>query len=434
MRKPAVIVLEPESSGIDLISAATNLGLVVHVFDQRPINAVPDALRDAVQTYDAVFTQLDIQSVSEIVRAARNLADKTQLVAVLPGFEYAVSNAAIVARQLNLPGLDPATTEAVRNKEKMKQMLSAAGVRVAPAVSIDVSEASAENITHIAAQIGFPAVVKPVDGSGSLGVQRIDDRAGLLDYVAQLANVRLADMGRTVGTRIMFEKYVNGPEFSVEGYTTHHGTTIVSVTEKTLGPEPHFVELGHMVDADLDRGSRAALEQTTRLAVGALKFSLGVFHLEARLSPEGPVVIETAARLAGDRIPRLISIAHDYDLPRTMICCLAGLPVPAPPVAAAARRVAAVRFFTSEHVGSIAHPFGLRRQLADLPGVVELDLPVTASTILQPATDFRQRYGHLIIAASDHNRLKAVLNEVDRLLPTAIKELHDAYTDHQPAA
>jgi hypothetical protein len=117
----------------------------------------------------------------------------------------------------------------------------------------------------------------------------------------------------------LLEAYVDGPEFSVEGYVTGGQVHFVSVTEKLLSAEPYFVELGHIVQANLSESTIHAIKCYTTRVVNALGVNLGPVHCEIRLGQKGPVVMELAARLAGDRICDLIDLALGVSLPRIMI-------------------------------------------------------------------------------------------------------------------
>ncbi|WNI18652.1 ATP-grasp domain-containing protein [Actinacidiphila sp. ITFR-21] len=437
MTEPSVLILEPESSGLELVGAAAALGFTAHLFDRRRLRDMPRVVRDAVATGRATFRRVEIRSAPAVTEAALELAAQSELAAVVPGFEYAVPTAAVVAWKLGLPGLHPEAAEALRDKGRMKERLTAAGVPVAPGALVDARRSGERELEAVAGRIGFPAVVKPVDGSGSLGVRRADDYGTLRRHIALAAGGPTDDMGKLVGERLLVEAYVAGPEFSVEGYAGPAGVTVVAVTEKQLGPEPWFVEVGHVVQAALSAADRESLEATARSAVRALGLTCGVFHLEARLGSQGPVVLEVAARLGGDRIPRLVAAVDGHELPRTMIRLLAGLPVAppdtsqvAPPdtgrTADAARTadagpVAAARFLTAAEPARLADPGRLARQLRALPGCLEADVTAPPGATVLPARDFRQRFGHLVATAPDRRSLDAVLDEADRLVGAALE-------------
>ncbi|MFH7597087.1 ATP-grasp domain-containing protein [Streptomyces racemochromogenes] len=423
--RDTLLVVEPESSGVDLLPAATRLGLRVHVLDRRPLELAPAAVRELVGRGRAGYTVVETRCTELVAAAAEQLASRTTVVAVVPGFEYAVPVAAAAAERLGLPGPRPAVAARLRDKGLMKDQLARGGVAVARGVPLTVGDVPEDTLLQAAAVVGFPAVVKPVDGSGSLGVRRIDSMAELRGHLERAAEEGvLDDMGQPVGGRLLLESYVTGPEFSVEGWVTATGeVTVAAVTQKLLGPEPHFVEVGHIVDADLPQADREALARTAERAVRALGLTAGVFHLEARLSPRGPVVLEIAARLGGDRIHRLVSAVHGRSLPEAAIRVLAGLPHAAVADAPSGRAAASV-YFTAPAPGRIHDPEAL---YADLARVIdagaqcwELTVDCAPGDLVTPATDFRQRFGHAVLVAADRSALTAVLDEVNAALYRAL--------------
>ncbi|MEV8597890.1 ATP-grasp domain-containing protein [Streptomyces sp. NPDC052012] len=415
MSAGTLLVLEPESSGFDVVSAALSLGLRVHVCTTRPPDALPAALREAGVT----VTRVDADPAS-FVKAAVSAAEEHDVVGVAPGFDYAVQPAAAAASVLGLPGLAPAAADVLGDKYRMEQALARAGVPVAQGVPFTLDDVSTALLRSLAARVGFPAVLKPVDGSGSLRVRRVDDLAELRRALAEDTAVGpVEDLGRLVGERMLLEPYLDGPEFSVEGCVTDGGPRVVAVTGKQLGPEPCFVETGHVVEADLEPHDRAALEAVALDAVSALGLTAGAFHLEARLTGSGPVVIEVGARLGGDRIHRLVAQVYGFSLPEAMVRSLTGRPVPE---RGPARGVAGVRFFSVPRPARLTDPAALRERLSGIPGCTEAAVTCPAGTVLRPATDFRQRFGHAVLSAPDRAALDAAFAAVDRAVAHATLE------------
>ena len=66
------------------------------------------------------------------------------------------------------------------------------------------------------AQIGCPAVVKPVDGTGSVGVSLVTTEAEALEAITNLLAVTLNTRGQPVTPQVLLMSYVHGDEFSVE--------------------------------------------------------------------------------------------------------------------------------------------------------------------------------------------------------------------------
>jgi argininosuccinate lyase len=87
--------------------------------------------------------------------------------------EYFVGTAGEVARTLGLPHPDPAAIRDCRDKATQRSRLAAAGLP-GPAFA---AARSRDEAAAAAARIGFPVVVKPAAGSGSIGVRRCADPA-----------------------------------------------------------------------------------------------------------------------------------------------------------------------------------------------------------------------------------------------------------------
>jgi biotin carboxylase len=418
----AVLLIEPESSGLELIRAAAAFGYSVVIFDTRPITELSQPARDAVTTGAATYRQIDTPSVPAIVAAWRQLALTTELVAVIPGFELAVPVAAATAAELDLPGIDPLSAQALRDKRRMKETLQAAGVPVSRGVAVDAAGAGDEELTEIEKSIGYPAVVKPVDGSGSVFVRRVDDHATLREFIAEIGAFSFDALGRRLAEQVLIESYVPGPEFSVEGYAQDGEVVVVAVTAKLLGREPRFVEIGHTVEADLAPEQRFAIAETAAHAVRALGLTAGVFHVELRLTAGGPVILEVGGRLAGDHIPALISAVHGVDLPTVLVEILAGRRASVDAVLPA-NGVAAIRYFVVEEPSVLVGREELHDELSGLPGAREVQWYLAPDAALQPAVDFRGRFGHILVGAPDRQVLEATLVEADRLVKSALRPL-----------
>jgi biotin carboxylase len=425
MGSASVLIVEPESSGLALIDAAARLGFQVHVMDRRPLRTAPGPLARAVSSGVARHLRVETRDESQVRAAALALARTTDLVAVIPGFEYAVEGSAKVAAELGLPGLDPDAASAVRDKGLMKQRLAAAGIPVAAGSVLP----PAHDVEPAVAQAVFPAVIKPVDGAGSVLVRKVDGPRQLREHVESARRSPVDDMGNVLGRRLLIEAYVPGPEYSVEGFVVAGEVTVAAVTEKRLGPEPTFVEVGHVVEANLGPADRGRIEEVAVAALRTLGVAVGAFHAEVRLGPSGPVVMEIAARLPGDRIPALVALARGIDLSEATLRSFTGLPVAGSPAASVG--VAAVRFFTAETASRLLDPFKLTEQigLAVAPEEVEVYLP--AGSRLVPPTDFRQRFGHAVLAAVDRAELETRLTRLEHILGDALARGADADPAHQ---
>jgi biotin carboxylase len=262
-----------------------------------------------------------------------------------------------------------------------------------------------EDLESASARVGFPAVLKPVDGSGSLMVRRVDDIKELRYAYQRMTQQRLVDMGRRIGMSAMLESYIAGREFSIEGVVNADGPHVVAVTEKLFGAEPYFVEMGHVVEADIRADERAALVAYVTDAVRAIGLTLGVFHAEARLSDVGPVLMELAARLGGDRIYRLVELTKSISLPEFMIRGYCGENCSVR-VDAEHHRVAGMRFLTLEGSADRFEFVHGVDQVRRMGGCQEVEIYYEPGHRIPAAVDFRGRIGHVLFTAQDRTDLE----------------------------
>jgi biotin carboxylase len=302
-----IAIVEPRSAGHHLIDRAAELGHEVIVltagWGERSIPRVHAASAARVELVDTN----DDQAALAVLRA---LHRQRPLAAVVPGFEHYVPLAAAAAADLGLPGLTAGTAVALRHKHVMRDTLRGRGIdQPRHALVTDESQ-----LTAATASVGFPCVVKPVDQSGSLNVRRADTPAQAAEAFRRIHDYGTGYLDRAGLPLVLVEEYVVGPEFSVEGYVADGDVAVLGITEKQLGPEPWFVEVGHMLPARLDPQTARSVERYVIGVVRALGLELGPFHAELRLSERGPLLMEVAARLPGDRIPDLLRLATGVDL------------------------------------------------------------------------------------------------------------------------
>lgn len=283
----------------------------------------------------------DAAGVAALLERAAAIHAEHPIARCVPSSESSVEAAASVNAVLGLGGTSPEAALCSRDKHRMRQALRDHGVGV-PAFRRVRAVAEFEAAVR---DIGFPCVAKPSRAAGSDGVARLERGADLPAAWAFSAGVRQMGGG---APEVLVEEYVPGPEYSVEMVVAAATAHVAGITEKTTEPEPYFNEVMHLFPAPLSPEDEAAVVRTARDAVAALGITDGGAHLELRLSPRGPVVIECAARLAGDSIPELVKLATGVDLYHCVARQALGLPFSVEPVR---RRFSGVRFIQAAEEG-----------------------------------------------------------------------------------
>jgi len=378
-----LLLLESNTTGSGRLFcvAARRLGL-------RPVVLARDPARYPYLAEDRIETRrVDTGDPPAVRRAAAALAD--QLVGVTSSSEYFVAAAAALAAELGLPHPDAAAITACRDKGVQRRLLQAAGL-AGPAFGTAGDPARA---AELGTELGLPVVVKPVSGSGSVGVRLCHRPDEVVEAARAVLAADLASAGIPAQSAVLVEQYLDGPEFSVETF----GTEVVGVTGKHVGAPPYFVETGHDFPAVLAPADRTALAGTAVRALTALGLGWGPAHVELRLTTAGPVVIEVNPRLAGGMIPDLVRLATGVDLIAATVANTVGQ---RPDLVPSRAEAAAIRFLVAGSAGEFVAAAGLDRA-AGFAQLVEVALTRLPGTSLRLENSFRDRLGYLIATGRD---------------------------------
>ncbi|MCX5380522.1 ATP-grasp domain-containing protein [Streptomyces sp. NBC_00091] len=282
-------------------------------------------------------------------------------------------------------GLSPNSAQSVRllnDKNAMRGLLNASGVSVVRARQA----ASLAEVEPLLTEFGLPAVVKPTNSAGSRGVALVRTPDDLAEWTARVKS------GGFEGPFIV-EDFLEGPEFSVETLTAHGTHQIVGITAKQTSGPPGFVETGHIHPAPLDPADADAIRDTVTALLDLAGYTFGPAHTEVILTPAGPRIVESQARLGGDRIPLLVQVATGYDLEAAVFRALAGEDVTAP----APHRYASIGFFRLP-AGRLESVEGLD-ELRALDHVHALHFPYGPGDVLPLTTDSGSRHGYALVDA-----------------------------------
>jgi biotin carboxylase len=323
------------------------------------------------------------------------------------GQEESMGLAALVAEDLGLAVNSANSVHRLNDKIALRQLFAEHGL--APVRYADAPDwRSARALLQ-----GFdlPVVVKPTRLSGSRGVVLVHD---LDEFEAWGA--ALDEMDYT--GPVLVEEYLTGPEFSVETISVHGEHHVIGVTDKRLGAPPLFVEVGHAhpAPASVDAATIGALVVATLTVAG---YRTGPAHTELRVTPSGPRIIESQARLGGDRIPRLVHLATGIDLERAVFAALAGRTPPARTTS----RVAWIHYF-SLPTGVLRSVEGLDAIRA-LPFVDELSFPFTPGDTVPVTVDWRTRHGFVVVSADSQDQAATRVAEAETLLRTSVEDLEE---------
>jgi biotin carboxylase len=359
----------------------------------------------------------EYQDAAGLDRLMRRESAIARAAAVIPGSEYAVVPAAVVAQRIGVPGASENAARVFRDKFELRELASRAGIRN-PAYALVRRIEEAERFFLAAG--GRPCVLKPTARQASAGVQIITD----VSQIAEGWHLTAApDEGhrvprRGVPSRVLCEHALQGPEYSVELLVANGRIIFRNITAKRVQPGRFPVELGHTVPAPIDAALRHALDGVNERLVSVTGFASGLLHSEWIVTDAGPALVECAARMPGDDISTLISEAWGFDLPEAYVRVLLGDQPHVPETAAGGAAVA----FLAAPEGRVVSVEGLDRARR-LPGVRDIRVGVGVGDVVPPVTSSWDRVGHVRVGASTAAAAHRLADEAASEITVAVRPL-----------
>lgn len=210
--------------------------------------------------------------------------------------EFLLDVAAELRAAFSIPGILPAENRLGRDKLLMKRNVSARGLRVPRFMSIAAGQQ--QDAVAFAKVIGYPLILKPVDGAASVGVKVIDSEVLLRTEIDKLP-AGCWDL----------EEFIDGDLLHVDGLIDADGRVIFIVPSRYINSCLDFTHGAPLGAVMLEPGT-ALYEKICGFSVRcleALEIKACPFHLELFHTPDGNLVfLEVAARVAGADVPYMI--------------------------------------------------------------------------------------------------------------------------------
>jgi biotin carboxylase len=273
---------------------------------------------------------LDYRRPERAAARVAALARRRPIRGIVPASDATAVIAALAGERLGLPRNPPAAARRAANKHETRLAFAAAGLPT-PRFRLHAAD---EDPGRAAEEAPYPCVLKPLIFSASRGVIRADDPASFAAAWRRIA--RLLERTRPerrpreggAAERILVESFVPGPEVAVEGLLRGGRLEVLALFDKPDPLDgPFFEETIYVTPSRKDGGVQAAVLEATAAACRALGLSEGPVHAEIRLPPEGPIVLEVAARSIGGLCSRALRFGAGLTLEEVLVAHAMGLPL-----------------------------------------------------------------------------------------------------------
>jgi biotin carboxylase len=284
--RPRLLVLGAGPAQLGLLRAARERGLFVIAADR---NASAPGFPYADKR--AIVSSEDEPAVDRLAQAEN--VDGI----VSPGADWPVGIAARVAERHGLPHpIDAATGAVVTSKLRQRERLDEAGVPQ----------------PRVLAEPSVPCVVKAPDRQGQRGLSVVSREEDLPAAIA-------AALAASRNGLVVVEELLEGPEVTVNAVSVDGLFRPLTVTDRLTAEPPAFgVALAHAwpsaaAGGESVPGTQSPADVAAR-AAEAVGIRNGPSYTQLRLGPDGPKVLEIAARLGGGHDAELCELALGVDL------------------------------------------------------------------------------------------------------------------------
>jgi len=278
------------------------VGARVFGVGEGPAAGLPDDAREALSGYLQVRRLFDEEAT---VREIREWVGGHSIDRVECLWEPGVELAAKLRASLGIPGMSVEQAYAFRDKERMKEVLDAAGIRTPH----HARARTTDEVREAAERIGYPLIIKPIAGAGSADTYPIRDAEELEQGVELTRHV----------PEVSVEEYIEGEEFTFDTICANGDVLFHNIA--WYQPKPLLMRLNPSLtprtvvlrDTGIDEvvGGRDMGLAVLR----ALGFGSGFTHMEWFRTPKGEVVFgEIGARAPGARLVHAMNYSCDTDL------------------------------------------------------------------------------------------------------------------------
>ncbi|QDV07515.1 argininosuccinate lyase [Planctomycetes bacterium Poly30] len=221
-------------------------------------------------------------------------------------WEPGVMLAARMRERFDAPGLRVEQARAFRDKETMKATLDAHGIRTPH----HYRASTGAEVQEAAAKVGYPLIVKPIDGAGSADtyVVRTDgELEGVLVAVKHVPEVSVEEF--IEGEEFTYDAILSGGRTLFENVAWYRPKPLVARQNPWISPQAVCL-------SDIRQDDIAPGVELGRRALKALGLQTGMAHMEwYRSAKTGEAIFgEVGARAPGGRLSHGMNLTCDGDV------------------------------------------------------------------------------------------------------------------------
>ncbi len=383
--------------------------VTLSVISEDPESSIPAPLRPRIAGHYRVGNCLASEQLAAAVRAiARGVGPVDRLTGALEQLQLPMAEA---RDAVGIEGMGAAVARNFRDKDRMKEVLRAAGVPVARSALAS----SIRDLRAFVEQVGLPIIVKPQAGLGARNTHRVTTTEELVALVS-------GGHGPSRDAPAQVEEFVRAREHTCETVTIRGQTVWRSGTRYFPTPlevlETPWIKYCVLLPREPDLPEFADFSAINEAALAALfgdqagtAAGTALTHMEWFLRGDGSTLVnEVGARPPGAQIMPLMGLAHDTNF----FVDWAGLIALDRFTPRPRRWAAGAAFFRGQGTGArVARVTGVEQAIAEVGDLlVELRAPKPG---MARATSYEGEGWATVRAASTDAAKQALLTLIQRI-------------------
>ncbi|WP_445491533.1 ATP-grasp domain-containing protein [Niallia sp. 03133] len=325
MDKKHLLMLELNRgpTGIEYLKAAKRLGLFVTLVSFKPnhfLKMEKQLDSHMLQYIDNILTIDTHQNHEGLVEKVLKYNEIFPIDGVLSTYDLEMYQGALLANSLHVIGTNPSAIATARSKYLTREVLNKKMIKVPKYKLIETMDEAIE----FAGEIGYPCILKPVDGQGSDNVHFIKKEEDFYPPIKNHQENPIYYRGVRKFPKLLVEEYLDGPLVSVETVSFKGEIYVLGITDRTLCESPYFIAKTASFPAKIAKQDEV-IESVVE-ALRAIDYNFGPAHTEVIITSEGPRIVEINPRLAGGSISLMMNWVFGKSIHEEIIKMHVGMP------------------------------------------------------------------------------------------------------------
>jgi formate-dependent phosphoribosylglycinamide formyltransferase (GAR transformylase) len=382
----------------EFLRGLLSTGARISAISERPIEALPRDLREGLFQFERVRSVVDEHALQD---AVKRLSQRVKVDRLEATVEAHVMAAAHVRERVGIKGTTSKTAWLCRDKPEMKESARKAGIACAASARVTaIGDAEA-----FAEKVGYPLILKPLDGAGASGTHKVEDDEQLHTVLGELQVAQ--------GREVAIEEFLDGHEgfydtLAVAGkvvldFACHYYPNVLeAMRTRWISPQ---IAVTNRIDTD----DYKEVRDMGQKVIDALGIWTSATHMEWFAGDKGLKFSEIGCRPPGVGVWDLYSAANEFDLFAAWAHAIVHEDVP---FKASRKYSAGMIALRPDRDGSISYYEGIE-QMRDQFGdhIIDMHLP-PAGTPTQGVEDGYMANAYVRLKHQDYDELRNIMNTI----------------------